>query len=173
MWNPFAVERCVVLRSALSPESCVQRLQAETGSMWNPFSIWNHEVRGRVTEKGFRVIRVRRWGRNSMSTEASGAWAPDGNGTRIEVSFAIGQRWALGVWFAVMGLFCAAWMIDPPVPRAGDLPAGVLRLLPLITIALGLGGIAFGRWLARGDTPWLIDFLRRTLECEPDSSPIE
>lgn len=172
MWNPFAIERRVVMRSALSPESCVQRLKAETGSIWNPFPAWSHEVRGRVTGKGFRIIRVNRWGRNSMATEAMGVWAPDGNGTRIEVSFAVGQRWALGVWFAGMALFCAAWLLDPPEPGAGDPPAGVLRLLPLIIIAVGLGGVAFGRWLARGDTPWLIDFLRRTLECEPDAEPI-
>ena len=173
MWNPFAVEHRAVLRSPLSPEACVQHLQAETGSMWNPFSIWTHPVRGRVSEQGFRIVRTRRWGRNSMQPEARGEWTSDGSGTRIEVSFAVQQRWALAIWLVVMVLYCAAWMVYPPVPRAGGMAPAFVRLMPLMVIALGLAGIAFGRWLARGDTPWLLDFLRRTLECEPDTSPIE
>lgn len=172
MWNPFAIERRAVLHSPLSHEACFERLRAETASMWNPLALWTHPVRGRVTERGFRIVRAMRWGRNSMQTEASGNWSAEGNGTRIDVSFAVQQRWLLAAWLGAMMLFCVVWMLSPPVPRPGDLPPALVRFLPLIIIAVGLAGIALGRWMSRGDTAFLLELLGRTLECAPDSEPI-
>jgi hypothetical protein len=173
-WNPWTRETRV-LHSSLAPESCRERLRAETGSLWNPFSAWNRPVRGRVTEKGFWILKSIRY-RNSFQTEASGRWLPEGNGTRIEMSLGM-NRWVavfMTLWLVGVFAFSAAWWLSgaasEEAPRSTT--PWVASFLPLVMLAFGFGVIAFGRWLARNEARELIDFLSRIFECPPDATPI-
>ncbi|MGH7742693.1 MAG: hypothetical protein ACRENS_11820, partial [Candidatus Eiseniibacteriota bacterium] len=159
------------LLSPLSPEACEERLRAETGSRWNPFSGWTHALRGRVSERGFRVIQSLRY-RNSMQTEACGRWSAEGNGTRIDVTLALerGTHWGIVAWVLVVALFGVIWLVAGPARGARDLP--FLPAVPLVVLALGLFSMWLGRWLVRNDADWLLDFLKRTLECPPESTPL-
>src|SRR6266581_4459699 len=108
MWNPFARETRV-LTSSLSLEACRDRLRADAGSLWNPFAAWGHPVRGRVTDRGFWIVKTIHY-RNSFQTEARGRWTPEGSGTRIEVSFGM-SRWVAVFMILWVGLFTIAFAI--------------------------------------------------------------
>jgi len=173
MWNPFTRESRVLV-SSLSVEACRERLRADVGSLWNPFTAWNHPVRGRVTGKGFWIVKTIHY-RNSFQTEARGRWTAEGNGTRIDVSFGM-SRWIAGfmiVWLIGIAAFVVGWWGSGPAGSAKAAGAGTLLVfLPLLMLGFGIGLIAFGRWLARNESRELIEFLTRTLECQPDAAPI-
>lgn len=172
-WSLFGPVEQRVLRSGLSPEACVERLRAETGSLWNPFSAWTHPVRGSVTERGFRIVRSKRY-RNSFEVEARGHWNAEGNGTRIDLTLGVSQwvRWIMMSWLGFIALFCVGWLAIPG-PSSGDMPRLLERVFPLLLLAFGLGLVYFGRWLARDEPRLLLEFLRGTLECAPEAGAIE
>ncbi|MBI1798785.1 MAG: hypothetical protein HYR73_03775 [Candidatus Eisenbacteria bacterium] len=174
MWNPFARERCV-LTTRIVPESCRDRLRAETGSIWNPFAAWNHPVRGRVDGRGFWIVKSLHY-RNSLQTEARGTWTPEGGGTRIEISFGMNRIGAVAMmaWLVIVVAFALAWVAVPHAPSRlpPEGPAWVLEWLPAWMVVFGLALLGFGRWLSRHESAFLLAFLRRTLECAPDETPI-
>jgi hypothetical protein len=171
-WNLFGPTEQRVLRSPLTPEACRDHLRAETGSIWNPFSGWSHPVRGRVSERGFWIVRSKRY-RNSFEIEARGTWNPEGEGTRIELTLGVMRwtRWIMIAWLSFMTLFCIGWFAVP-APRSGTMPAALAQIFPVLILAFGLLIIRFGRWLSRDEPRQLIDFLSRTLECPPDAEPL-
>jgi hypothetical protein len=171
------VDQRMTFRSPLSPEACMDRLRAETGSIWNPLAAWTSPVRGSVNERGFRIVRAIHY-RNSMQSEATGTWTSEGSGTRIDVQFAMNRigAIAMSVWLAFVGAFAILWAFVPHAASSHGGPAAALWLvewIPYWMLLFGIGLVYFGRWLARGDNAFLIDFLRRTLECSPDAAPIE
>jgi hypothetical protein len=173
MWNPFA-RQTRVLRSPLDAAACRERLRAETGSIWNPFAAFAHPVRGRITDRGFCITRSIRY-RNSFQTEACGRWMAEGDGTRIELSLGM-SRWVAAfmiAWLGLMLAFAAAWRwMGGPPGGSSPAPPWFVPLIPLMMIAFAVLLVAFGRWLARHDARYLLEFLDRTLQCPPDAEPI-
>lgn len=171
MWNPFAIERREVLVSPLARESCEERLRAQTGSIWNPFTWMSHPVRGSVNARGFWIVKALRY-RNSAQTEARGVWHADGSGTRIEIEFGMRQRWLMAIVTGLFVVFCILWWLSPVTSRTSRLPLAIATSMPLIMLAIFVFAVAFGRWLARNESEFLLEFLRRTLDCPPGSEPL-
>jgi hypothetical protein len=174
MWNPFHRETRV-LRSSLGPEACRDRLRSETGSIWNPFSKWSNPVRGRVTDHGFWIVKTIHY-RNSFQTVASGKWIPEGDGTRIELALGMNRMVAVFMlaWLAAIAAVGLTWWLSG-APAAVSHPATepwFVGAIPILMLVFGVALIAFGRWLARNEATELIEFLSRTLECQPDATPI-
>lgn len=177
MKNPFGVDRRVTLHSPLSPQACLDRLRAGTGSIWNPLAAWTSALRGSVNETGFRVVRAIHY-RNSMQSEASGTWTNEGSGTRIEITFAMNRigAVAMSIWLAFVGVFAIVWTLVPHASSShtGRLAAPwLVEWIPYWMLLFGIGLVYFGRWLARGDNAFLLEFLSRTFSCAPDAAPIE
>jgi hypothetical protein len=175
--NPFGVDQRVTLMSPLSPEACMDRLRAETGSMWNPLAAWTSPVRGSVNEHGFRIVKAIHY-RNSMQSEATGKWVVAGGGTQIDVEFAMNRLGAVAmmIWLGFVGAFAILWTFVPHASSSRSGPAAALWVVDWIPYWMFLFGIAlvyFGRWLARGDNAFLADFLHRTLDCAPGAAPME
>jgi len=169
MWNPFAIERRDVLTSPLAPRECEERLRGETGSIWNPWT--SHPVRGSVNAHGFWIVKALHY-RNSAQTEARGVWHADGPGTRIEIEFGMRQRRLMAVTTGLFAVFCVLWWLSPVTSRTSRLPLAIATAMPLIMLAIFAFAIAFGRWLSRNDSAFLLDFLSRTLDCAPGSEPL-
>jgi len=169
-WILFGPTERRELHSPLSLEACRDKLRAEIGSAWNPFSGWSHAVRGSVSDKGFWIVKTKGY-RNSFETEARGTWSAEGNGTRIELRLGV-NRWARGIMIAWFGfvLLLWIWLLVAARPMAGELRGW--HLGPGVMLLLGALAVPFGRWLARNEGRFLLGFLRRTLECPPDPEPI-
>ena len=174
MRNPFARE-LRELRTSLSPGSCRERLRAQVGSIWNPFAVWGHPLRGRVTERGFWVRKTILY-RNSFQTEAHGRWFAEGNGTRIEVQLGVSRFVPafLALWISILLVAWLALAVSPGGSGGATRPEDVwvAHWLPPLMILFGIALLGFGRWLARNESRDLIEFLSRTFECPPDATPI-
>jgi hypothetical protein len=180
--NAFWRERHL-LRSPLPPEECVARLRA-TVTPW--FSLWGllgglrgagaSGVRGRVSERGFRLQTIIRY-RNSFQTTLSGELAqdPEGRaGTLVRVR--IGLPPATALFMAVLevgGALLAVGLVALWV--AGDVTASwagvplVVWLTPLFPLGILLFSAVLGRWLARNEGDTLLSFLCETLKAEEES----
>jgi hypothetical protein len=176
--NPFGVDARVTLMSPLSPEACVDRLRAETGSMWNPLAAWTSPVRGSVNERGFRIVKAIHY-QNAMQQEACGSWAAEGDGTRVEVTLAMNRFGAIyfKCWLLFVGAFAIMWLVVPhhtePLRNARSVPSLLLEWLPVWMLLFGVGLVYIGRWEARSHNQFMVEFLQRTLECPTDAAPIE
>jgi hypothetical protein len=130
-----------------------------------------HPVRGSVDAQGFWIVKALRY-RNSAQTAAHGVWRADGSGTRIEIQFAMAHRVVMGVTTGLFVVFCILWWLSPVTSRTSRLPLEIATAMPLIMLAIYVFAIAFGRWLARHESDFLLDFVRRTLDCPPGSEPV-
>lgn len=103
-------------------------------------------------------MRRRRLFRNTFETVASVRCVPGGHGTEIRVTlrnryFAAGY---LSLWLGGLILVSLIDVYQSWIGRASITALPFTLLLP----ALLLSGLAFGRYMARGDSRGLLDFIR-------------
>jgi hypothetical protein len=70
------------------------------------------------------------------------------------------------IWFSFVVLFGLVAAIGPPM--SGDLPSPLVRWMPILLLAFGVGFVWFGRWLARDEERFLVDFVAEVLEATPN-----
>lgn len=172
--NPLAAEHRV-LRTRLDVAECSRRLQDEIAlSGLGGALVHNREGRllGRVGPRSFRVRRYTPGYKNSGRPEASGELIADADGTLIRVR--IGQSPAfrsIALLLAVATVVAAVWSLATgyawqPVPIEGlHTPVPFLAIVGVMVLALIV--FPYGlKYVAAGEGPWLLDFLRYRLDAE-------
>ncbi|MDZ4775386.1 MAG: hypothetical protein SGJ23_01200 [Alphaproteobacteria bacterium] len=120
----------------------------------------------------FRAISYR----NSFQTRLSLDFLPGARGCSLKCS--IGPPISVVVflmflvfWFSgvvlIGGTITLTAMLAPERIES-DLPTPVIALFPLVMLGFGVGLVSLGRWLARDEERFLIEFLCETLEAKPE-----
>ena len=148
----------VTLLSPMLREALVARLRGAVDSEWNMFG--GKPAVGRVWDDRLR-LRKRIGYRNSFQIILRAELEPQGRGTLLRCRLGPYPlvRIAHGFWMVVALLF-AAMILPAALLGAGDItvmPVVVALVMPAFGAALWV----FGRWLARGEDAWLLDWLRQ------------
>jgi hypothetical protein len=159
----------IELTSPLPPDECIARLQAAIDHYsFRALVFGSKPVLGRVSLHSIH-LRKRIDYQNSFQTVLSGWLEPDGSGTVFHGRTGMGLfiivfMALLFSFLLLLGvlLFLATLIGANHVDNS--LLIGVLLLLGLL--AWGAGLIWFGRYLARGEDRFLIDFLAETLQVD-------
>ena len=170
------IEPPQVLVSALSVEECAARLQSAVDSPWRIFG--ERPIIGRARLRRFSgPKRPASWWHNGFQTRISARFERDGAKKRIRCRFAVHPwpRWSAGIWLAgalliggpVFLIALVAFLAGTPLDGKDPTSTLVGLIVPPAMIGFSLGNIAFGRWLARNDRAFLVEFLCRTLEAKP------
>jgi hypothetical protein len=160
----------VTLESALSRTACVERLNAAADQPWS-FSK-THEARGRAKADSLWLMKNIDY-RNSWQTVLRARLEDQGGGTRIECRFGI-NRFVLALtvlWFGFALLFAltalATWIEGAHEHLGWQIALGSI-FFPLPAAAI----VAVGRWFARNDKRFLIDFICHEIDARVVDSPV-
>lgn len=175
----IAKPTALCLWSALSPAECAARLAAAVDPESSLLDAWaratlEKPVIGSVKGASVRLRKRTELYRNSFQTYLTAELRPDGTGTAITGTMGLHPFvWAfMALWFAVLTLvgglaalmFVASFVAAPTV-RQGASGWGAVLILPGM-LAFGIALVAFGRYLARSEAGFLVDFMVRTLDAE-------
>ncbi len=158
----------VGLLSPLPRAECAKRLRRHVGSEWSLAS--NSGVVGSVDGDAFRIRKMIYY-RNSFQTYLHGQLSDaPGGGTRIRcelrelnlrpvlIAAVVVVLIALAGIIALLALHGSQFRQVPLIVLIA--PLGVVPLLAVV----GVLAVNIGRWAARGEQQYLVDFLCRTLE---------
>jgi hypothetical protein len=150
------------LTSPLSREECVQRLRSKADPAWSGAVI------GSVGETSFR-LRKRIYYRNSFQYSLSGKLIDDNGQTRLHCR--IGPHPLvlafLVIWFGGVLVACGAvsvWIAGAFAHRAHPSNLWPGAAIPFLMLAGGVALVMLGRYFARDEPDYLIDFLRKSLD---------
>jgi hypothetical protein len=164
----------LVYITALSPDECLQRLQARASKRLSS-SAWSPPEEGTVAAK-LRANRFRlfaqgqKYVRNSFVPFFYGRVEASREGTRIIGSFRMHPfvHVFLAIWFGGLAVMA---VVFPVVAFSGNVQGGkppfVFVVGPVLMMLLGVGLVAVGRRLSRGQIPRLREFLREELKATP------
>jgi hypothetical protein len=150
------------LISPLSREECVRRLRSKIDPAWGG------TVVGSVSETSFR-LRKRIYYRNSFQYSLSGKLIDDNGQTRLHCRIGLHPfvRAFLVVWFGGVLIGCVAVTIQ----MANGLMHGSLptngwpgAAIPFLMLAGGFALVTAGKYFARDESAFLLDFLHRSLD---------
>src|SRR5665213_2701447 len=152
------------LISPLSREECVQRLRSKIDPAWGG------TVVGSVGDTSFR-LRKPIYYRNSFQYSLSGRLIDENGQTRLHCRIGLHPlvRAFLVVWFGGVLAACAAISIRmASVLAGGSLPENMWPgvMIPFLMLAGGVALVMAGKYLARDERAFLIDFLRRSVEAQ-------
>jgi hypothetical protein len=168
----------VELRSPLSPSECVVRLSGAIDSERMAYVslaglFGSKPVAGYVTESSLR-LRRRIYYRNSFQTFLTATLRPDGSGTSISGELGIhpAARWFMMIWFGFVGVVGGVMVVASlfGTLRTDGSPWVGAAVLPGM-LGFGIAIVQLGRWLARKEGTFLIDFLVQTLEAHETTGP--
>jgi len=171
------------LVSPLPLEDCVHLLRGAVEPAWKLFG--RCPVVGWARGTRFSMRKRVRYS-NSLQTLLLGSVVAEAGRTRIRCRFTV-HPWAtalLVVWFGAVGVLAIVMVavaismmtssgLRPQVlgqdaPVAG--PVLALATAPALLVLAYLL-VRFGRWLARGERGYLIDYVCLTLEAKPAAAP--
>ena len=149
-----------LMRTRLSPEICLQRLESRIDSDLSWFASWfgTKPVQGHV-RRGWASLHKRPALRNEFQPVLAVSFAPAGDGARLFCRVGrFATYWMMVVAWGFLVAFFGVWaVLDDAVFSVGALTA---------LIVFGLAYAAFGRWLARNELAFLLAFVRDTLEAD-------
>lgn len=125
-------------------------------------------VIGSATETGAR-LRKRTWLRNSFQQVMTIAISPEGAGARLSCRMGppIFGCIFLAFWTLAVTVMFAAML---GAVLQGEMPPPAL-IAPVLFLLTGFGVAVLGRAISNPDGPFLLDFLRRTLDARDAVSP--
>ena len=161
----------VELYSPLSPEECTTRLNAAMDRpLWRSVSFsqifGSRPVIGSVDDETVTLRKRIRY-RNSFQTFLSAKMEPHGAGTIIRGELAM-HPWVrafIPFWLGGVVLFCVAGVIFTLFSES-FLPLLMIPLMCGAMFLFGVAGVYFGRYVARDEAGFLMDFLRQTAGVE-------
>jgi hypothetical protein len=162
----------------LTPAQCVERLAAVVDSeQLGLFSVAGlNPVIGEVTESSLR-LRKRIGYRNSFQTYLTAALRPTSGGTVLSCDLATHPlvRMFMYFWFGIVALVGAPAylaLLGPVTcgPAMVEEHALIGLLVPPTMLAFGLALVGLGRFLARDEADFLVEFLARTLDARNQSA---
>ena len=174
---------CVVeLLSPLPLHECVVRLREVTGGddLWSWFgNFGSREVVGHVSERSIR-LRKRIGYKNSFQTILIGRLERHEAGTifRGKARMATFLRCFMTVWFGglvliggILSVAAVGQVLGFAAPAMqGNLPLPLVPVIFILMLAFGVGLVRFGRWLARDEERFLVQFLADALEASPNDT---
>lgn len=147
-----------VLASPLPPQECAAKLTAAIDS---PMVMLGDKPAIGTASQYSAQLKQRHGYRNSFQQVMNIALTADGAGTRLSCRSSapvMGQVFIVG-WFTVSFLML--------VIMGGNVARGVLSpvflIIPFLLALFGLGFAMLGKSMSNADEPFLLDFLRRTL----------
>ena len=150
------------LRSALTPEQCVERLKGAVDSPWALFG--KNEVAGWVRPAA-AWVRKRSFVRNSFRPVLRLTWQADGRYTAIVCRCGM-SPWVAGFTGAWLGLLVLLTGLTTLLVFTEGFPAGTLAAFPIL-LAFVVGLVAIGRLIASGEEAFLLTWATRTLDAGP------
>ena len=153
------------LLSPLTPSECLGRLRAVVDPQWKLFG--SKPVLGSVTASRFWGCRRIYYG-NSYRTFIFARFLTEPSGSKINIRFGISPFVFLFmcVWFG-LGFLVGLGMLYSAISSYshGNAPpyTWVFLVFPWAILGAGYGMLRFGRWLARNEKAFLLDFLRKEL----------
>lgn len=160
-WLGYARDELV---SPLPVDECIARLQEAVGGAFD-----DRPVVGSVGQRSLRVRQRLHQSKNSFQTYLRAALEGDGKSTRLACRF--GPHPFVMVfmvfWLAsALAIGAAFWTLGLPAQGGGDIPI-LARIAPFTMLPMGIVLLGVGRYFARGERQFLLDFLRRTIEAQP------
>lgn len=148
-----------VLTSPHAPQECAARLAAAIDSPM--VMLGSKPAIGTASQYGAQ-LKQRHGYRNSFQQVLNVTFTAEGAGTRLSGR---SSPPALGQVFIVGWMFVALMMA---LVMIGNISRGVLSpvflIIPVIIALIGLGFASLGKNMSNADEPFLLDFLRRTLD---------
>ncbi len=154
----FWQDETVVIRSPLAPAEALTALSGQVDPLFTLFG--KRPARGHVGAGG-GWIRRRISGRNSAQSVLRFEVEPEGSGSRIACH--IGASWfSRGFLIFWMG----GIILSSGRATLSSLSSGQYLVPAVLSGMLLFGGllVVFGRWLARGDKPFLVDLVVGTVD---------
>jgi hypothetical protein len=158
--------------SPFAPADCASRLREaiDGGVMVSLFGLGSKPVIGSVSEASFMLRRRIRY-RNSFQTFLTATMRPELGGTVISGACAMHPlvRIFNVVWLGGVALFgrtiflASGWNVLSG-KSGGSRETLLSMIIPLIMLTFGIGLVRFGRYLARNDPRFLVDFLMEIYE---------
>lgn len=155
------------LTSQLSPEQCVERLRASVDAPFDFFG--SKEVVGSIRAGAF-AGQKRIGYRNDFQTVVTAKFYPMGRATTVSCKFGM-SRWVtafMTFWLGGVSIIGVFLILNGLLDQGAPLDS---RLAFIFGPTIMLGGayllLRFGRWLARDERQFLIDFLCETLQAQP------
>lgn len=150
----------IELVSELNPDECIKRL---SDAMDSPLTsiFGKNPVIGRM-EYGYISLTKRIWYRNSFQTQLSGRFENEGSGTRV-IATAGMQTWVriFLIIFCLVPLAILANLIT-----TGEEVNFVTTALAILFPVIGVLLMFLGRYLARKEENFLIDFVCQVIEAK-------
>jgi hypothetical protein len=157
------------LISPLPRDECVRRLQVATDRWWALFG--SRPLVGHVGESFLRVRKRIGYG-NSFQCRLSATLEDEGSRTRLRCRLGMHPSVTLfmAFWFCGVVLIGAEVLVSTAAALLrGDASAqawmGIIG--PFGMLAFGVALVAFGRFLARNEREFLLNFLRATIDARP------
>ena len=162
-WKP------VEIVTALPREECLRRLRNALGARWS--LNFSKPVVGWTDGRKLRM-RKRIWYGNSFQAILAGTMSDDGTGTRIHCKIRVNRLAQIffSIWLSGVFIFSAVFAVSAIVSlvRHDGPVAENLEKLAFLVLFIGFaaGLVSIGRWLARDEPRFLIEYLTRTLEAQ-------
>lgn len=148
-----------VLTSPHPPQECAARLTAAIDS---PMVMLGSKPAIGSASPNSAQLKQSHGYRNSFQQLLNVTFTPDGSGTRLScrsTAPVMGQIFLIG-WGLVSFTMAVAML--------GNVARGLLSpaflLIPVVLALIGLGFASLGKNMSNADEPFLLDFLRRTLD---------
>ncbi|GEM_PF-5201084 len=151
----------ILLSSKLGPDVLMEKIREKTDveGFW-PSVFGSNPFIGRFKKNDFQ-LRKRIYYRNSFIPVFYGrvGETPQGSEIRGEFRMALSVRIFMGFWFSFVGLafIPTLFLLTRPGVPYGKIWLGLLGLLAML--ALGMGMVKFGQWLARGHIGLITQYL--------------
>lgn len=153
-----------VLYTDLNPEKCASRIKDVVDAPYNIFGA--APVMESATARSATLRKRIRYS-NSNQTILPCRFEAHGAGTLIRYRSlpALHQRIFQGFWFGFIGLWTVAAIVI--LAALNDPVAPVLVLGGVFMLGAGAGLVILGRWLARDEHAYLVEFLKHHLDARP------
>jgi hypothetical protein len=159
---------CVTLVSPLPREECVRRLRERAAPMWTMYG--SLPVAGRIEETGFHIHQRRRM-KNSFRMHLWASLEQWTGQTCIRCRFGMNPFaevfLILWVGLVLSGLAVTASSALTSLVNEGNWENTWIVLPPLAMLGFGYGLVRFGKYIARCERAFLLEFLRETLDARP------
>jgi len=153
------------LQSPLPLDECGRRLREAIEGDGDRFE--HPPVIGHVHPPRFRIRkRLPPRSRNSFQTDLSGSLVETGASTRLACRTAPHPFVVvfMAIWFLMLLDFAISWFTTGLDGIGGRTVLPFETMIPVAMAVFGVGLVAFGRRMARGEKAYLVDFLCRATE---------
>lgn len=145
------------INTSLSRAACIERLSAVLDPPIEDSA--PQPVVGWVNKRALRM-RKRITGRNSFQYVLTGRFSdmPDGG---VRIAFKTGMAMSVKIFTAII---CTVWLVFAVASALSAEWIGVV--IPLVCVAFMACLVGIAQMLAKDEVPFLVDFLKRTLQAK-------